>query len=538
MKKITIGLLMLCSTLVFSQEDALVFFADKENVADALANPLTILTQDALDRKQLHGTPIDERDVPVTPAYVSEIKDQSGITVYAKSKWMNSVYVRGSQANIENLLDLSFVEEIEFLNDNLNFSPPISGTRDKFEIENKLQREVYDYGMAANQVEMISADYLHEQDFTGAGIVVAVLDSGFPNITTIPGFSVMINEGRLLGTYDFVLKQETLDNTSSHGTRVLSDMAAIDEGQLVGTAPGASYYLYRTEDTNSENPVEEAYWVEALERADSLGVYVTNTSLGYQDFDDASYDHDYEDLDGQTTIAARGANHAFDKGMLLVTSAGNDGNGFGFVATPADAPGVLTVGAVDANENYASFSSFGPTSDGRIKPDVMAQGEDAAVIGQFGDVVFNNGTSFASPIMAGAVASLWQARPQTTNAELMQIVREASSMFENPSNTMGYGIPNFEEALTMLQQLDTDEFLLENEFGVYPNPVQEYLSVSFPKNITSAELTLMNVLGETVLKTKITNANNRVEVSKLTSGVYIAAITSEGKTNSFKIIKR
>ncbi len=519
-------------------EDALVFFADKENVAASIANPITILTQEAIDRKQLHGTVIDARDVPVNENYITQLKNTSGITVYAKSKWMNAVYVRGTQTAIENLLNLSFVTQVEFMNKNLNFAPVASGPNDKFTIESQQGRTIYNYGAATNQVEMLAADFLHEQDLTGDGMVIAVMDSGFPNVSSNPAFSEIISEGRLLGTYDFAERQVNVDGTGSHGVLTFSDMGGFLLNEFVGTAPEASYYLFRTEYAPTENPVEEAWWVEALERADSLGVDVVNTSLGYQDFDDSSYDHTYQDLDGETTIAARGANHAFDKGMLLVTSAGNDGNGFMFVATPGDAIGILTVGAVDEDGNYASFSSIGPTVDGRVKPDVMAQGRDAAVVTQNGDVVTANGTSLSSPIMAGAVTCLWQARPELRNYQVMQIVRESADLFNNPTPQMGYGIPNFEDAYNAALLLGAEEFLLEQQFAVYPNPVVDILRVSFPKNVANATLELYNVLGEKVLSKEVSVSDNQVNMSLFASGMYIATIRSKETGNAFKIIKK
>jgi len=539
MKKIVLLLVVLfISKNSFAQDDALVFFADKQNVEASLADPITILTQAAIDRKQLHNTVIDERDVPVNEAYILEVKDAAGITVLAKSKWLNCVYVQGSQTNINALLGLSFVIEIEFADKGLNSKSFPIATQTKFEQENSLKKVVYNYGDATNQVEMLSVDFLHEQDFTGEGITMAILDSGFPNVFSNDAFSNAVAEGRILGTYDFAERQENVDGTGSHGAQTFSDIAGLLDGEFVGTAPKASYYLYRTEFAPTENPVEEAWWVEALERADSLGVYVTNTSLGYQDFDDSRYDHSYQDLDGQTTIAARGANHAFDKGMIVVTSAGNDGGGFTFVATPADAPGALTVGAVDSNGNLAGFSSIGPTVDGRIKPDVMAKGASAAVVDQFGNVTTNSGTSFSSPIMAGAVASLWQSRPESPNYQIMQLVREASSMFNNPSDEMGYGIPNFEEAYNALQLLSVEDNLLETNFALYPNPFTTELNISFPKDIEKATLSIYSVLGTKVLSARISSVDNRINTSALSSGIYIARITSENNTTSFKIVKQ
>ena len=528
----------LVTQLGIAQQDALVFFASKANVATSLANPSSILTQESLERKALHNVAIDERDVPVDENNIAMLKAEAGITVHAKSKWMNAAYVRGSQTEIENLLTNEYVSAIEFMDKSLNFAPfAPAKPDDKFEVENNFSRTVFNYGDATNQTEMIQIDFVHEQDFTGEGMIIAVMDSGFPNVFTNPAFSHIVDDNRFLGTYDFALRQTNVDGTGSHGARTFSDIGAIVPGEFVGTAPDASFYLFRTEFAPSENPVEEAWWVEALERADSLGVDVVNTSLGYQDYDNPAYDHSYADLDGQTTIGARGANLAFEKGMLLVTSGGNDGNGFGTVATPADALGVLSIGAVDSDGNYTSFSSRGPTVDGRVKPDVMAKGASAAVVGEDGNVTTNSGTSFSGPIIAGAVASLWQSRPGTPNGQLMQIVRESAHLFDTPTNEMGYGIPNFETAFNALQVLGVEDELLINNFAVYPNPVGDRLNISFPEQTQEATITLYNILGSKVLEQKVAATNNSIDLASFNAGVYLANIAADGKTNSFKIIK-
>ncbi len=541
MKKLLLFSLLLSTCLSFSQQDALVFFADKEDVAASIANPITIMTQAAIDRKMAQGIVIDERDVPLNETYKATVANTPGITVLAKSKWMNAVYVRGSESKINDLLTLSFVTDVEFMNKDLNRVFQKKAPKDKFEIENQ-QRIVYNYGAARNQIEMINADYLHEQDYNGDGIVVAFLDNGYPNVLSNPAFAHVRDEGRLLGYYDFVDRVPNPNGTGSHGASTFSDAAAIVENSnpdyaFVGTAPKASYYLFITEDGRSESPAEEAYWVEALERADSLGVYVTNTSLGYQAFDNPAYDHQYSDLDGQTTLGARGANHAFDKGMINVTSAGNEGTRFGYVGTPGDAPGAFTVGAVDGDGEYVYFSSYGPTYDGRVKPDVMAQGYNSAIVNRFGSVDYASGTSFSSPITAGAVASLWQAAPNLKNDVVMQAIRESASLYNNPTDLMGYGIPDFGEALNTLLQLSTEKQMRETLFALYPNPVVDEINISFPKSIDKATFSLYDVLGKKILEKQITPLKNRVDVSNLPSGMYIASLTANNRTNSYKIIK-
>ena len=541
MKKIGLlfSFLFFQASIVYGQEDALVFFQDKENIATALENPISILTQKAIDRKLLRNTPIDARDVPVNETYIATIKDISGITVFAKSKWMNCVYVRGDLQNLEALEELDFVSHVEFANKSLNLGPIVGGpVEDKFQIEKQSNKIVYDYGAATNQVEMIAASFLHQQDFTGLGIDIAVLDSGFPGVLTNPAFETLRDQGRLLGTYNFITREETADAPSSHGSKTFSDIGGYLEGQFVGTAPGASFYLYVTEDVTQENPVEEAWWVEALERADSLGVSLVNTSLGYQDYDNPAYTNSYEDLDGFTTIAARGANHAFDKGMLLLTSAGNDGQSFGYVATPADAPGCLSIGAVDQDGIYAGFSSYGPNASGLRKPDVMAQGVSAAVVDQNGAVDFNSGTSFSSPIMAGAIASLWQSRPEATNAQIMQIVRASAHLFDNPTDLMGYGIPNFETAYNALQILGAQAQFLNIQFAMYPNPARDVISFSIPSFIDSAVVSVYTITGQQVFSSEITPQQNTLDISGMATGIYIAKVISGGTKNSFKLIKK
>ena len=519
-------------------QDAWIYFSDKENVEASINNPISILTQEALDRKALHSVVIDARDVPVTEAYIQEVKNSPGITYWAKSKWMNCVYVQGTVNDLEALLDLPYVVGIEYADKDLNFPNP-QPVSDKFKVLADPQSRVeYNYGAAANQIEMISGDYLHQQEFTGEGMIIAVMDSGFPNFTSNPGFAHIVDNGRLLGTFDFYSRTTDVTGTGSHGIQTTSDIGGYLDNQFAGTAPDASFYLFRTEYGPSENPREEAWWVEALERADSLGVDVVNTSLGYQAYDNANYDHSYEDLDGVTTFAARGANLAYEKGMVLVTSAGNQGNSFGTVATPADAIGLLAVGAVNNLGNYVSFSSRGPTVDGRIKPDVMAKGQSAAVISSSGDVDFSNGTSFSSPIMAGAVSCLWQAFPETTNAELMQVVRESAHLFNNPTDQMGYGIPNFELAFNTLTLLAQNDHLLKRQAALSPNPVNESFSVLLPSEVDYAQLEVYNVLGQFIESLEVRASQSQIPVTHWNKGAYlIKLILPSGQVQSFKLIK-
>ena len=539
-KKLLLLALCIGHFTAFSQiQDAWVYLTDKANVQTSIANPITILTQKAIDRKSAHGVVIDERDVPVNESYISQLKQQTGITVKAKSKWFNAVHVRGTETDINALSSLAFVASIEFADKSLNTGRSAK-TKDKFEIENA--QVDYVYGTTNNQVVMIHVDDLHLQDFTGEGMTIAVLDASFTNVNTMDAFQRIRDNGDLLGGYDFV--DRTTDvyafdpfPGNSHGTRVLSTMAGFIQDQYVGTAPDASYYLFRTEDDNSENPVEMSYWVEAAERADSLGVDIINSSLAYKDFDGSNYDYTASEMDGLTAFISKGANIASEKGILVVNSAGNsgpnDGNNGGIWA-PADAAGVFTIGAVDATGTIASFSSRGSAFQLTQKPDVVAQGVAAYVVSEYNTITTNNGTSFSSPITAGSLASLWQALPNATNIDIMNYVRQSASQYLTPDDNYGYGIPDLGLALNIglsLQEENTSEIKL------FPNPVDQILHIKLSNNSEDSNLTIYNILGKVVMEQKINNTVNSIDVSSLASGLYILSIQTRNASKTFKFIK-
>lgn len=530
MKKTILFLLLICATYTYAQQDAWVYLTNKPNQATALANPLTILSQKALDRKALHNVAVDYRDVPVEISYINQIKNSAGITVMAKSKWFNCLHVRGTESAINSLLNLSFVDAVYFADTSLNARQELSNNQNNEE-ESLV---TFAYGNASNQVTMLNVDYLHDLNYTGEGITIAVIDAGFPNVDTMSAFQRLRDNGDLLDGYDFVDRTSNVyaSTASDHGTMVLSTMAGFLLNQYVGTAPDASYYLFRTEDVANENPVEESYWVEAAEMADSLGVNIINTSLGYTTFDNPNYNYTTANMDGNTAFITKGANIAFEKGLLLVNSAGNSGNSsWGIVGAPADAAGVLSIGAVDASQNYASFSSRGNATQPTQKPDVVAQGQSSAVINQNNTIINASGTSFSSPIMAGAIASLWQIDLSKTNAEIMQIVRESSSQYANPDYFLGYGIPDFSAAYAVLNVNDNTL-----ETNVYPNPTKGSFFVNFPSFNESIEVSIYSVLGK-LLYQKVLEPSNNVDISNLSNGVYFAVIASSKSINKIKIIK-
>lgn len=533
MKKSLLFLIALFTQFtIFGQEDAWVYLIDKPNVANSIANPTTILTQKAIDRKNVHGVVIDERDVPVNETYIAQLKSAIGITIMAKSKWFNAVHVRGSETNIANLLtNFLFIDHIEFANRSLNIAKSI-----KQKQQSKLASVLtnYNYGPAANQIEMIKGEQLHLANYTGSGITVAVLDAGFPKVNTMSSFQHVRDAHNILGTYDFVGRDNDVytNTTSNHGTLVLSTMVGYIENMFVGTAPDASYYLFITEDDLSENPVEESYWVEAAERADSLGVDVINSSLGYSNYDNPNYSYSPSNMDGNTTFITRGANIAFQKGILVVNSAGNSGN-IG-ISAPADSPNVLSVGAVNASGNYASFSSVGTPFQPTQKPDVVAQGQSSAVITENDVMATSNGTSFSSPIMAGGVVCLWQALPNKTNAEIMQLVRESASQFNTPDNFLGYGIPNLQLALNNTLSINHSGF---SSVKLFPNPTKHTIYFEIPIAQNQLSVAVFDITGKHVLSKIVTLSDNTIDVSSLSKGMYLIKLKSAKTSKSIKILK-
>ncbi|MGR7812037.1 S8 family serine peptidase [Lacinutrix undariae] len=515
------------------QEEAWVFLADKENVAESLSNPISILSQAAIDRKNTHNIPIDFKDVPVNEAYISQLKLQTGITVKAKSKWLNAIHVSGTQTDITALNTLEFVSSIEFANRSFNTTNTrVATTTNKFELENT--QVDFTYGQTQNQVEMIAVDQLHENDFTGEGIIIAVIDAGFPNVDTMGAFQRLRDNGDLLGGYDFVDRTVNVyeSTASNHGTQVLSTMGGYVENSYVGTAPDASYYVFRTEDALSENPVEESYWVEAAERADSLGVHIINSSLGYKQYDNSNYTYSNEDLNGEIAFISRGAQLANDKGILVVNSAGN--SGASGVGAPADAAGVFTIGSVTATGSYSGFSSQGSINQPTPKPDIVAQGSLSAVITDDNTIVSNSGTSFSSPIIAGAIASLLQAFPNRSIEDIKNDIRESASQFENHDYLLGYGIPNFWSIYQNALSVETFNVF---EAKIYPNPVQTTFTVQLANNATNTQLEIYSILGKQLLKKQLTDVSQTIDVSSIASGIYVIKISKGKESQTFKFIK-
>lgn len=445
MKKLIFAALLLSAIGASAQQDTLKYrinLTDKAVTDYALDRPEEFLSKKAIERRQKQGLAIDSTDLPVCRKYVDAIR-KKGVKIVTTGKWDNFVTVSCNDTTlIDKIAQLPFVRTTEKVWTAPDPEQPAMATKRDSLINTPLWMEEV-YGPARRQIEISNGNKLHDAGFKGQGMTIAVIDAGFHNADSIAAMKNI----RVLGVKDFVNPDADIYAESSHGMSVLSCIGMNQPHVMVGTAPEASFWLLRSEDEYSEHLVEQDYWAAALEFADSVGVDVVNTSLGYYAFDDPLKDYRYCDLDGKFALMSRQAAKAADKGMVIVCSAGNAGSGSWKKTTPpGDAENVLTVGAINKQGVLAPFSSIGNTADGRVKPDVMAVGLGSDVMGTDGIVRGANGTSFSSPIMCGMVACLWQALPDLTAKELIELVRRSGDRADSPDNIYGYGIPDMWKA--------------------------------------------------------------------------------------------
>ena len=445
MKRIVLGCLVACLALSASAEKNYkyrVSLKDKVGTAYSVDKPQEFLSERALERRNRQQLSVDETDLPVSQVYVDELKGM-GAKLVTSSRWNNTVVLEVSDTLLmDEVAKKSFVKGVKKVWTQPDSIPSRNKKRGK-EVTNDVKESGHYYGKAFRQINIHGGDSLHAAGFTGKGMHVAVIDAGFYNADKIKFFKKM----DLLGTRDFVNPNSDIYAENSHGMKVLSCMSANIKDVFVGTAPEASYWLLRSEDQDTEQPIEEDYWAAAIEFADSVGVDVVNTSLGYYEFDEGYGGYRYRDLDGHYSLMSHSASVAADKGIVVVCSAGNSGrSAWKKVTPPGDSENVITVGALTKELKNAEFSSIGDTSDGRVKPDVMAIGVNSVVSGNDGTVSKANGTSFASPTMCGVVACFWQACPWLTAKEVIKAVQQAGDRVDYPDNIYGYGVPNLWKA--------------------------------------------------------------------------------------------
>jgi len=531
---LAIFLLFLSATAQIAPDTYFVEFTDKDNSPYSIDKPLEFLSIRAVARRDAAGIQIELNDLPVNPSYVEAVS-QIGVQILNRNKWFNGVTIYTTDPD-----HIAAIELLPFVSKVLkNKTKQVSEqpVEDKFFAEQQMPLKVFDsahYGLSYTQVHMVRTDELHQMGYKGAGKVIAVLDAGFLKVDSLPAFDSLWANNQILGTHDFVDAGGNVFLEHNHGMSVLSVMGGNMPGQLIGTAPGASYWLLRSEDVSSEYLIEEYNWVSAAEFADSVGADIINSSLGYTVFNDSTQNHTCADMTGNTTPVTRGANIAFSKGILVVNSAGNEGDNpkWQCVSAPSDGTDVMAIAAVDSLGQYVSFSSKGTVNGSYIKPNVAAMGRFTVLSKTDGTIGRSSGTSFSSPVMAGSAACLWQAFPQYSNVAIKAAIEETGSQFTNPDIYLGYGIPNLYEAY---QRLALEDLLPpSSSLHVFPNPFagNDVVKVKFwSATDQSIQAEFFSMTGKRVSLQQLIPCNqgeNTIELpalSDLKQGLYILRLT-------------
>lgn len=509
----------------------MVFFTDKTNTPYSTSSPLNFLSQKAIDRRAAQNIAVIAEDLPITPAYIQGLKN-IGIKVLYKTKWMNGVLVECTASDSQVISGLSFVSSVQYVAPG---GRPVSNGR--IRSSNKFKDVEQTSATTDMQLSMLAMDKMHSNGFRGQGMLIAIMDGGFQGADTISYFKHVFTEGRFNSnvSYDFVSGGSNVFRHHNHGTNVWSIIAGYKTGVFVGGAYEANFVLFVTEDVGSEYRIEEYNWLFAAERADSLGVDVINTSLGYNTFDDSQMNYTKLQMDGETAVITRATTLAASKGMAVVVSAGNEGaKSWSIITAPADGKNVLAVGAVTSTGLKSSFSSVGPSADGRIKPDVAALGSGVAIVNTNGSVGSGSGTSFAGPLTASLVAGYWQKLRSLSVPALFDTIRKTGTQFSLPDNSLGFGIPSFHYIITSIEE-PKNGFL-----NVYPNPAQTEIILEFTDNQDfDFSVSVVDSHGSVHLihPNWVEGTKFKVDLSLFPSGVYVLKCTRNRQSSIYKIIK-
>jgi len=457
-------------------------FTDKTG-SPSLGNPSAFLSTRSLARRTQQGIAIAEADRPVSVTYTDSVLRLTSGKLHTTSRWLNTcVVLLDDSSRITQLGGKTFVSKIECVGafaGNLHLKAPAltAETTAPITSGNKGTGTAADYGSSWNQTTMVNGDYLHDQGFTGQGQLIAVLDLGFSGTNTHPGFDSLRARNGIVDQFNFVNANTNVYSRSSHGTSSLSTMAGLVPGTYVGTAPRAEYALYIVDDVDYTDALYELdNVIGAMERADSIGADIITASVGYNEFTHPAYFiYPRADFDGHTTSVAIATNMAVARGIFVSVSAGNEGgNSWNFLLTPGDADSALTIGSVNGSRVVSGFSSPGPNSSGRIKPDVCLLGESVAVFGAGGSIGQNSGTSFATPQLSGWAACLRQFKPGITPYQLREAIVRSADRYQAPLPKYGYGIPDFQK---VLQGLNVTSQPGQTAVMVLPNPFRDKVSL-------------------------------------------------------------
>ncbi len=533
--KICTAIIILISLGVQAQENRyMVFFKDKAGSPYSISSPGEFLGEKAIARRNKQGISITEQDFPPNQNYIQGLKNLS-IDVMFATRWMNGVLVQCTPSDILAIENLSFVQRTELVAPG---EKPISSGRRRFTAR---RTSVNGDEPTDKQLTMIGINDMQSAGLYGEDMVIAVFDAGFEGVNVTDPFQHIFSETRFNAnvSYDFVFDQPDVFQHDDHGTAVFSVIAAYLPDAFTGGAYKANYQLYITEDVGSEYRIEEYNWLFAAERADSAGVDIINSSLGYNTFDNSAMNYKKTDLDGETAVVSQAAKFASQRGIIVVASAGNEGNNsWGLITPPADNEFVLAAAAVNNAGLRSPTSSTGPSSDGRIKPDVAALGVGVSIIRPSGAIGTASGTSFSAPLITSLVAGVWQHYPDMKNTEIIEAIRSSASQANNPDILLGYGIPNFKAVVNKIEWRPQ-----ENLIEVFPNPVMDTLTIrpQTPTEVSSCRVEIITLQGQTVADRQIDfdwlNRNYQTDCSELASGMYFLRVWLNQKIFSYKFVK-
>lgn len=510
-----------------------VYLIDKGNNIAGKYSASDLLSSRALARRQKAGIQVpDFRDLPVYQGYLNQIS-LLGLKLHSTSKWMNTALFKSQSAfDINTLLSLPFVSDVKIARD--------PGKKSSYNNKLDFQLIQTDLPPYDRPVTMVNGYPMHNSGYNGKDVLIAILDGGFTNADNISSLNGLRSRNGIKATYDFVTKNESVYNSSLHGTAVLSVLAGNIPGQIEGTAQGADFLLLKTEDVTSEYPCEEDFWAAGAEFADSTGADIISSSLGYFTFDDSTLNYKISDLNGKTAFVTRAAEFAASKGIMVINSAGNERNqGWKKIIFPSDGDSVLAVGAVDGDNMISDFSSAGPSSDGRIKPDNVAMGVSVPVQISDNSVGRSNGTSFSCPILSGMSACLLQAVPRALNSDIIHVLHSSADRYSFPDSLYGYGIPDIVLALTELQNI----YIKIPDKGAIasPNPTTGIFEIIFPSSPETATIEIFSMTGKLIFRKDFAEyAGRTISITELEhreQGVYLLRMTYGSEKNVLKIIK-
>jgi len=537
MNKVILGLLLgLLLQPAWGQVNRyMVFLTDKDGSPFSVDQPEAFLSPRALERRQQHGFEVAQEDLPVDPGYVEQVAG-TGVEVYYRSRWFNAVLIQADMSQIPLVADLEIVDRVEYVGPGAKLGARVGAPEGEQDIDGVNQTQEL---TTILQNQMIDVNEMHAQGYRGEGMLIAVFDAGFKGVDEVRPFKHLFDNSQIKGVFNYINSDQEVYQFNDHGTQVLSVLAAFDSLDIIGTAHKSDYFLLVTEDNGPEFRVEEYNWLLAAEFADSAGVDVINSSLGYSLFDDTTMDYSFEDLDGKTTVVARAANMAAERGILIVVSVGNDRNDdWEHITSPSDSENVLAIGAVNTLNELGSFSSVGPSFDQRIKPDLVALGVGTTTVRASGTVSLGSGTSFAAPLVAGLATGYWQANPFLTNTEVMERLRRSGDNYETPDNQRGYGLPSFLGAQEVVGF--DDEIAASSNYKVYPNPVSSLLMIEVreEQQHQKLEARLYSTGGQMLIDLESVGRRSvELDLSNFSAGIYILSITSLSENRRLKVVK-